>query len=723
MSKIFISRVSREFGKYSEELVNALESVEIKTRTQPAFRQEPDAKTTLSKLSKYIRQSDIVLCLIGDYSGGFPADKALDRPIFPKPLPNRNESTWRDLMPSGMTRLSYTQWEFVLAQYWGKTFFLYQGLKHQPDTPSPNPKVDDLRQQKKFCHYIFQSTNHDRLSFSDPDKLCRHVLCDLWPEAKKDLDVQRVLDRYNAKIDAVLAEQEKNRRDAKSSNRRLIAISLSSLGILGIGGFLAFNHIRKQSNDSQQRDRVEATAQKKDAKGQSETLETVKGGIENLNDKLDQLIEVREERLPDASNLSQKEPLSELAKQTGQPFTKLKNTLADGFTSKDPLSRAKAFEIAGRNSEANLAYDEIIENGEQAIRRTIQAHQGKGRLASRSSDYKTAIHHFRLALELIDPKIYHLDYADQQQELAITLAKTGSDSEAEGLLKAVLKTRENLMPENDPSIAETLLILGNFYQGNGRLDEARPLLERSLAIYESSFGKVHSKVTASLISIIHCLQQLGHFEESESHLRRVVDYYCSPNGVPPPHVSLYLNNLISFLGTTDRSNEIEPLMKTFNMFNETSFGKNSIAFAQSSEYLAALISLKNDDDSLAEALSLSLHASSIFVTSKKNKEAVVVDKERLAFTLENLGMKYQNRALDYKIRALKLFSTQNSEDTIRIETVKAAEAAEKGEAAFRSLLLFQKTFLWTKNSEIEKSSNQLNQILELKKEMRALRGP
>ena len=71
---VFLSRVSREFGPVIEELRNLLQSVGIDGRTQLSFRQEPDADTTLAKLSQYVHDSRAVISLIGKLSGGYPSD-------------------------------------------------------------------------------------------------------------------------------------------------------------------------------------------------------------------------------------------------------------------------------------------------------------------------------------------------------------------------------------------------------------------------------------------------------------------------------------------------------------------------------------------------------------------------------------------------------------------------------------------------------------------------
>ena len=177
---VFISRVSREFDTLAEELRSLLQAVGQAGRTQVAFRQEPDAETTLAKLSHYIRQCDIVLCLIGQYSGACPPDSSLDDPIHPAPPLHGKEKSWRDLLPPAFSKLSYTQWEVILARYWKKPVFIYFGQGHTPDHAQPSSD-DDLSQQQQFVTWLIEERGLDRDYFATADRLGKLVLRDLWP--------------------------------------------------------------------------------------------------------------------------------------------------------------------------------------------------------------------------------------------------------------------------------------------------------------------------------------------------------------------------------------------------------------------------------------------------------------------------------------------------------------------------------------------------------------
>ena len=83
---------------------------------QREFLQSGGALTLLRKLHDHIRDCASVVCLIGTRSGHFPeALEAADlRAEFP------------DILPAGIDRASYTQWEFFLGRHYRRLMFNYR---------------------------------------------------------------------------------------------------------------------------------------------------------------------------------------------------------------------------------------------------------------------------------------------------------------------------------------------------------------------------------------------------------------------------------------------------------------------------------------------------------------------------------------------------------------------------------------------------------------------
>jgi tetratricopeptide (TPR) repeat protein len=168
--RIFLSAVTSEFGKARDAVAADLRSREALLRVQSDFRQEPGSDTTLKKLHDYIRDCSAVVCVIGKRSGAFPT------PEEAKPFAH--------MLPNGITRASYTQWEFFFARHFKRRLSIYLARdEHQPDLAAPTGD-DDAGLQRTFCDHIVQELGLDRSYFANEDQLARAVLKEDWPKKR-----------------------------------------------------------------------------------------------------------------------------------------------------------------------------------------------------------------------------------------------------------------------------------------------------------------------------------------------------------------------------------------------------------------------------------------------------------------------------------------------------------------------------------------------------------
>ena len=175
---IFISRVTGEFGKVAEALASDLRSKGVVGKLQVDFRQEENTETTLDKLELYIREADAVIALIGQRSGAYPPDVAAAK--------------WAHVLPTGIERASYTQWEVHFARYHKRRLSCYFGYDHGkslehyfPENP-PDPS-DDRADQTNYALWLTKTLGIDSDYFNSEDNLCRWVLERLglsrsWPD-------------------------------------------------------------------------------------------------------------------------------------------------------------------------------------------------------------------------------------------------------------------------------------------------------------------------------------------------------------------------------------------------------------------------------------------------------------------------------------------------------------------------------------------------------------
>jgi len=170
---IFISRVTGEFGRVSDALAADLRSKGAIGKVQIDFRQEESTETTLDKLEQYVHSADAVIALIGQHSGSYPPEQAAAK--------------WSHILPAGVAKATYTQWEVHFARHYGRRLSIYFGIDHckgishfKPES-LPDSTGDDLSGQMTYALWLTKTLGVDRNYFTSENHLCRLVLKENWP--------------------------------------------------------------------------------------------------------------------------------------------------------------------------------------------------------------------------------------------------------------------------------------------------------------------------------------------------------------------------------------------------------------------------------------------------------------------------------------------------------------------------------------------------------------
>ncbi len=77
-----------------------------------------------------------------------------------------------------------------------------------------------------------------------------------------------------------------------------------------------------------------------------------------------------------------------------------------------------------------------------------------------------------------------------------------------------------------PTVATSLNNLAEFYRAQGRYAEAEPLYQRSLAVWENTFGPNYPEVTTCLVNYAALLRNTGRVDEAtemEARARAIRD--------------------------------------------------------------------------------------------------------------------------------------------------------------------------------------------------------
>jgi tetratricopeptide (TPR) repeat protein len=162
--KVFLSAATSEFGTARNEIASDLAARGLTVKVQRDFRLEATTETTLQKLDLYIRQRDALVHVAGKRSGAFPGEDEA------KPFLH--------VLPAGVTRASYAQFEFHLARHYRRTCYVYIA-KDDYDPGQAKPSTDD--DPALQAQHVAWLEKLDRNYFSTTHELCRLVLKQDWP--------------------------------------------------------------------------------------------------------------------------------------------------------------------------------------------------------------------------------------------------------------------------------------------------------------------------------------------------------------------------------------------------------------------------------------------------------------------------------------------------------------------------------------------------------------
>jgi tetratricopeptide (TPR) repeat protein len=164
---------------------------------------------------------------------------------------------------------------------------------------------------------------------------------------------------------------------------------------------------------------------------------------------------------------------------------------------------------------------------------------------------------------------------------------------AEPLLRRTLAIDEQSYGPDHPDVATDLNNLAMLLRVTNRQGEAEPLYRRVVQIFEVSLGSDHPHVATALNNLAALLWDTNRQGEAEPLFRRVVKIFEASLGSDHPHVATALNNLAMLLRATNRLGEAEPLYRRALAIDEQSYGPDHPDVATALNNLAALLRATN----------------------------------------------------------------------------------------------------------------------------------
>jgi serine/threonine protein kinase len=158
------------------------------------------------------------------------------------------------------------------------------------------------------------------------------------------------------------------------------------------------------------------------------------------------------------------------------------------------------------------------------------------------------------------------------QTMGTVHSQLGEYGQARTILGDVLRTREQVLPADDPLVGETLAALGEVARVRGDAAEADRLLTRALTIRERAFGPEHIDVASTLASIAALRLRQGRAAEAESLYKRLVILDKKVRAEGDPRTARDMRGLAAVYFSQKRYAEAEALWKETLALQERTLG-------------------------------------------------------------------------------------------------------------------------------------------------------
>ncbi len=167
-------------------------------------------------------------------------------------------------------------------------------------------------------------------------------------------------------------------------------------------------------------------------------------------------------------------------------------------------------------------------------------------------DFGNAIDRFNKALAFAEQRKRYTGPPEADLMIAISLKNLGAAhseqckyADAEPYYKRALAIRESVLDSDHPNVADILNDLATDYRWQGRQDEALPLYERAIRIYEKAGQE--PKLVMALNNLGHVYEAQGRFLDAESVFRNALNTIEKAIGPNPKRDHPSLPGLISTL--------------------------------------------------------------------------------------------------------------------------------------------------------------------------------
>jgi tetratricopeptide (TPR) repeat protein len=240
--------------------------------------------------------------------------------------------------------------------------------------------------------------------------------------------------------------------------------------------------------------------------------------------------------------------------------------------------------------------------------------------------------------------------AKRLNQQAVELYQAGRYQEALPLQQRALKIYEQALGPEHPDLAASLNNLAGIYQAMGANSQALPLYQRALKIREKALGPEHPDTAASLNNLAALYWAMAAYDQALPLYQRALKIREEALGPEHPDTSVSLNNLAMLHQSQGAYDQALPLFQRALKIREKVLGPEHPATAVTLNNLAGLYEAQG---LYGKAVPLYQRALQIV------EQALGPEHPRTAVSLNNLALQYRNlgkydQALPLYQRALKI---------------------------------------------------------------------
>jgi len=172
--------------------------------------------------------------------------------------------------------------------------------------------------------------------------------------------------------------------------------------------------------------------------------------------------------------------------------------------------------------------------------------------------------------------------------LGALLAGKGLYSEAEPVMRKMLEIEERLSGGKQYESAIGLHNLGTSLRLMRRLDEAEPLLRRSMDLFAQGQER-HPEATKPINTLALLLMERHQWAEAEELLQKALALDQESYGRSHPAIAMDLRHLALLLSSTGRAHEAEPVIRRSLQISQEVNGATHLKTARTIRVLASIL--------------------------------------------------------------------------------------------------------------------------------------